>query len=206
MFYNICASGKVSFYPSEVLSFMLYFLYLQWLSLGLKVADLWQNALLQNFFLFFNWVRVYNMKSIVLQIFVYETVRLIRCSMFYTRSLFFYLPYFFLFPLFIYSYLSSIMELCTLFKKNILFMASSDLSHGTQNAGCLVVARSLSCSTWDLSSLTRDWTHIPSSERWILNLGPLENSLKLCTCLIGAIHFFLPSGLDNHCFTLSYRT
>ena len=119
MFYNICASGKVSFYPSEVLSFMLYFLqyfkYLQWLSLGLKVADLWQNALLQNFFLFFNWVRVYNMKSIVLQIFVYETVRLIRCSMFYTRSLFFYLPYFFLFPLFIYTYLSSIMELCTLF-------------------------------------------------------------------------------------------
>ena len=112
MFYNICASGKVSFYPSEVLSFMLYFLYLQyfkylqWLSLGLKVADLWQNALLQNFFLFFNWVRVYNMKSIVLQIFVYETVRLIRCSMFYTRSLFFYLPYFFYFLyLFILIYL-----------------------------------------------------------------------------------------------------
>ena len=76
MFYNICASGKVSFHPSEVLSFMFYFLYLQcfkylqWLSLGLKVADLWQNALLQNFFFFFNWARVYNMKCIVLQIFV----------------------------------------------------------------------------------------------------------------------------------------
>lgn len=104
MFYNICASGKVSFHPSEVLSFMFYFLYLQcfkylqWPSLGLKVADLWQNALLQNFFFFFNWVRVYNMKCIVLQIFVYETVLLIRCSMFYTRSLFFYLPYL-LFPL-----------------------------------------------------------------------------------------------------------
>lgn len=122
MFYNICASGKVSFHPSEVLSFMFYFLYLQcfkylqWLSLGLKVADLWQNALLQNFFFFFNWVRVYNMKCIVLQIFVYETVLLIRCSMFYTRSLFFYLPYL-LFPLFMYTYLSSIMELCTPLKK-----------------------------------------------------------------------------------------
>ena len=144
------------------------------------------------------------MKCIVLQIFVYETVLLIRCSMFYTRSLFFYLPYL-LFPLFIYTYLSFIMELCTPFKK-YLFIYSSDLSHGTQNAGCLVVARSFSCSTWDLSSLTRDQTHVPGSGRQILKLGPLESSLKLCTCLIGAIHFFLPSGPDNHCFTLSYRT
>ena len=93
-----------------------------------------------------------------------ETVLLIRCSMFYTRSLFFYLPYL-LFPLFMYTYLSSIMELCTPLKKNYSFMASSDLSHGTQNAGCLVVAQSLSCSTWDLSSLTRDQIHVPGSGR-----------------------------------------